>query len=98
MEFVCPDPRARVRAANVRATLDGFKLMPELGRKIIAQHGLKHEDLAADRFILFQPWLNALKHVQATVGPDKVRSIGRNLVDHADFPSSLTDPEAILLA
>jgi hypothetical protein len=96
MEFVCPDPKARVRAANVRATLDAFKLMPELGRKIIAQHGMKLEDLGADRFILVQPWLNALKDVQATVGPDKVRVVGRNLVEHADFPS-LTDPEAILL-
>jgi hypothetical protein len=97
MEFVCPDPKARVRAANVRATIDAFKLMPELGRKIIAQHGLKLEDLGADRFIPVQRWLDALKDVQSTVGPDKVRSVGRNLIDHADFPPSLNDPEGILL-
>jgi len=98
MEFVCPDPKARVRAGNVRATLGAFKLMPELGPRMITQHGLKVEDLNSERFILVQPWLNALKDIQSTVGPDKVRSVGRNLIDHAHFPPSITDPEEILMA
>src|SRR5258708_28027574 len=98
MEFVCPDPKARVRAANVRSTLDAFKLMPQIGRRLIAQHGLKLEELGPDNFILVQNWLDALKDVQQSVGPDKVRAVGRNIIQHADFPPNFKDAESILMA
>jgi hypothetical protein len=98
MEFVCRDPNAVVRAANVQATLDAFKLLPVIGRKLIAQHGLTVDDLAADKFIRVQRWLDALKDIQDTVGPDKVRAVGRNIVEVANFPPEFTDAESILMA
>jgi hypothetical protein len=98
VEFVCPDPRALVRAANVKATLDALKLVPELGRKLIARHGLSFDDLGVDRFILVQPWLDALEEIESTVGADKLRAIGRNIIETATFPPAFTDAESIFLA
>lgn len=95
MEYVCPDPKARVRAANVRATLEAFTLVPALGKRIIESHDLKVDDLRPDNFILVQSWLDALKEIEGHVGPAKVRQVGRNIVEAADIPEG--DTESILL-
>jgi hypothetical protein len=97
MEFVCPDPTATVRAANVKATLDAFTLVPHVGRRLIARHGLELDDLGPDEFILVQRWLDALREIQHAVGPDKVRDVGRNIIESAAFPPSFPGAEAILL-
>lgn len=98
MEFVCPDPTATVRAANVRATLDAFTLVPELGLRIVEKHQLHLEDLRPDNFILVQRWLDALEEIQKKVGPSKIRDVGRNIIGAADFPPVFTTAESILLA
>lgn len=95
MEYVCPDKKARVRAANVRATLEAFKLVPALGKRIIESHHLKVDDLRPDNFILVQSWLDALKEIEGLVGPAKLRQVGRNIVESADIPQG--DTESILL-
>ncbi len=95
MEYVCPDPKARVRAANVRATLEAFTLVPALGKRIIESHDLKVDDLRPDNFILVQSWLDALKEIEGLVGPAKVRQVGRNIVESAAVPEG--DTENILL-
>ncbi|HEV8246891.1 MAG TPA: hypothetical protein VGP93_14030 [Polyangiaceae bacterium] len=96
MDFTCPDPKATVRAANVRATLDAFRLLPELGRRIVERHELSVDDLRPDAWILVQRWLDALKEIQGAVGPAKVREVGRLVVENADIPPIGT--EALLLA
>src|SRR4051812_48011706 len=98
MDFVCPDPKALVRAANVRATLDAFKFVPALGRKIVEKHQLALEDLRPGNFILVQRWLDALKEIQQEVGPNKLREVGRAIVENANFPPHFTDAETMLLA
>jgi hypothetical protein len=97
MEFVSPDPNATVRAANVRATLDAFRLLPEVGRRLIEKHDLRLEDLQPDAFIPVQRWLDALREVQTTVGPSKVREVGRHIIANAEFPPHFKDAEEILL-
>jgi hypothetical protein len=96
MEFICADPRALVRAANVRATLDAFSLVPSLGRRIIAKHKLNLEDLTADKFVLVQSWLDALKEIQEAVGIGLVREVGARIIQNADFPPEFSSVEAIL--
>lgn len=96
MEFVCLDPNAMVRAANVRATLDAFRLAPSLGHQIIARHRLALEDLTPDKFIPLQRWLDALKEIQAEVGAGVVRQVGVHVIRNAAFPPSFTTVEAVL--
>lgn len=97
MEFVSPDAGARVRAANVRATLAAFKLLPKVGRKIAEKYGLGGA-LRADELVPVQQWLDALREIQQTVGPAKVKQVGRNIVENADFPPKFTDAISVLLA
>jgi hypothetical protein len=98
MDFVCPDPNAMVRAANVRATLDAFRLVPSLGRRIVERHHLSVSDLSADKFVAVQRWLDALKDIQNEVGVSVVREVGARIVENADFPPHFDTVEAVLLA
>jgi hypothetical protein len=98
MDFVSPDPNATVRAANVRATIDAFKLVPLMATRIIKKHDLDLADLRPDSFVLVQRWLNALKEIQKEVGPDKLRAVGRAIVENADFPPHFVDAETMLMA
>lgn len=97
MEFVCRDPKATVRAANVRATLDAFRLMPDVGRRLVEKHALSVTDLKPDKFILVQRWLDILAAIQRDVGANKLRSVGWGIIESADFPPHLDDPEDVLL-
>jgi hypothetical protein len=96
MEFVCRDPNATVRAANVRATLDAFLLVPSVGERIVAQHKLDVGDLKPDKFVPVQRWLDALKQIQDTVGNGVVRHVGTRIIENADFPPHFRTVEAIL--
>jgi hypothetical protein len=98
MDFVCNDPKALVRAANVRATIDAFKLVPLMATRIIKKHDLNLVDLRPDSFVLVQQWLNALKEIQKEVGPDKLRAVGRAIVENAEFPPHFVDAETMLMA
>jgi hypothetical protein len=97
MEFVCEDWGALVRAANVRATLDAFSLVPEMGKRLIARHALDLDDLTPDKFVPVQKWLNALKELQDHVGAPGVRRVGTRIVEQADFPPHFDSVESILL-
>lgn len=97
MEFVCTDPRAMVRAANVKATLDAFRVVPGIGKKLIERHELTPSELLPDKFILVQRWLNALREIQSAVGANKVRDVGRGIVENGDFPPVYTDAEDLIL-
>ncbi|MEW5852709.1 MAG: hypothetical protein AB2A00_28245 [Myxococcota bacterium] len=94
MEFVSPDPNATVRAANVKATLEAFKLVPSMGMKLVEKHQLNIQDLTPDNFIPVQRWLDALKELQASVGPSFVRKVGTNIVENAEFPPIFDSLEA----
>jgi hypothetical protein len=96
MDFVCSDPTAVVRAANVRATLDAFELVPSLGQRIIARHRLELQDLTPDKFVPVQRWLDALKEIQETVGPQVVRLVGTRIIEKAHFPPSFRTVDAVL--
>ena len=97
MDFVCPDPNATVRAANVRATLDAFRLVPLMAKRLVERHQLNVADLRPDTFILVQRWLDAMKEIQQEVGGNKLRDVGRAIVENADFPPHYTDAETMLL-
>ncbi len=96
MDFVCNDPSATVRAANVRATLDAFNLVPSVGKRLIARHQLDVRDLTTDNFVPVQRWLDALKEIQESVGTAVVRKVGTRIIENADFPPSFSSVEAIL--
>lgn len=98
MEFICNDPTATVRAANVQATIDAFRLVPLMARRIVEKHHLNLADLRPDKFVLVQHWLDALKEIQHAVGNDKLRAVGRAIVENADFPPHFADAESMLLA
>jgi hypothetical protein len=96
MEFICPDPKALVRAANVRATLDAFMLVPSQGERLIARHRLEVKDLTPDKFVPVQRWLDALKEIQQQVGVGVVRHVGTRIIENAEFPPQYSSVEAIL--
>lgn len=95
MEFVSPDPHAMVRAANVRATLDAFQLRPSLGQRLISKHQLQLEDLRPDAFILVQRWLDTLKELQETVGPNLVHRVGMAILENAEFPPQFATVDTV---
>ena len=98
MEFVCNDPEATVRAANVRATLDAFSLVPSVGQRIAARHGLQIQNLTPDKFVPVQRWLDALREIQLQVGPEVVRSVGIKIIENAHFPPEFATVESVLEA
>jgi hypothetical protein len=98
VEFVCADPQATVRAANVRATLDAFRLVPTMGRRIVEKHKLSPAELLPDNFVLVQRWLDALRDIQAEVGPAVVREVGSRIIENADFPPHFATVENVLEA
>ena len=61
MEFVCNDPEASVRAANVPVTLDAFRLVLPLVQRIVARHRLEARRLTPADFVPVQCWLDALQ-------------------------------------
>lgn len=97
MEFVSRDAEAGMRGSNVRAMLDAFQLIPPLGRYLLEKHGLALEDLRDDHFIPLQRCLDALREIEETVGPDKLREVGRNIIEAAHFPPEYPGAESILL-
>jgi hypothetical protein len=98
MELRCPDPTATVRAENVRATLEAFRLIPSAGKRLVEKHRLKVDDLRPGNTILVQQWLDALGEIQARVGPDVLRSVGTSVVERALFPDRFETVESVLLA
>jgi hypothetical protein len=98
MEFRCPDPKATVRAANVRATLDAFKLVPTMGNRLVERHKLPLHDLKPDNFVPVQRWLDALAEIQSVIGHEVVRSVGAAIIENADFPPHFDSVESVLLA
>jgi hypothetical protein len=96
MEFVCVDREAVVRAANVRATLDAFQLVPAMGERLIARYNLDIKELTEDKFVPVQSWLDALKEIQERLGAPAVRRVGARIIENADFPPHLGSVEAIL--
>ena len=87
-----------MRAANVRATLDAFKLVPSVGKRLVEKHRLAVEDLRPGKTVPVQRWLDALAEIQATVGPEVVRSVGAAIIENADFPPVFASVESVLLA
>jgi hypothetical protein len=97
MEFRCPDPNATVRAANVRATLVAFKLVPSMGNRLVERHHLPPDDLTPDRRVPVQRWLDALSEIQSVVGTEVLRAVGAAIVENADFPLRFDSVESVLL-
>ncbi len=95
MEFVCPDPHAQVRAANVRATLDAFQLRPSIGQRLIERHSLAVSDLRPENFMPVQRWLDALKEIQQEIGTGLVHRVGMALLQNADFPPQFDSIDAV---
>ena len=98
MEFVCADPNATVRAANVRATIEAFEIAPYMAKRLIEKHQLAVSDLRADNFVLVQRWLDALKSIQQQFGDVLLHQTGTRIIENADFPPHFQDVEAVLLA
>jgi hypothetical protein len=98
MEYVSPDPKAQVRALNVRATLDAFDLIPAVGQRIVRSHHLELENLKPDHFIQVQSWLDALKEINAKIGSALVQQVGAKIIENADFPPKFNSVESVLLA
>jgi hypothetical protein len=98
MEYRCPDPGATVRAANVRATLDAFKLVPTMGGRLVEKHKLPLDDLRPDKVVSVQRWLDALAEIQSVIGPEVLRAVGAAIIENADFPPQFNSVESVLLA
>jgi len=96
MEFVCPDPNATVRAANVRATIEAFDIAPNMAKRLMEKHQLV--DLRADNFVLVQRWLDALKSIQQQFGDVLLYQTGTRIIENADFPPQFQDAETVLRA
>lgn len=98
MEFVCADPKATVRAANVCATIEAFDIAPQMAKRLMETHQLALTDLRPDNVVLVQRWLDALKSIQQQFGDVLLHQTGARIIENADFPPHFPDVEAVLLA
>ena len=98
MEFFCSDPQAMVRAGNVQATLNAFKLQPLYAKTLLAPFGLNVEDVQPEQFVPVQRWLDAMKHLQKELGDFVLRQVGQAVAESAVFPQELSSVEAVLEA
>lgn len=98
MEFFCSDPQAMVRAVNVQATLNAFKLQPLYAKTLLAPFGLNVEDVRPDEFVPVQRWLDAMKHLQAELGTFVLRQVGNAVAESAVLPSEFSSVESVLEA
>ena len=97
VELICPDPDAMVRAANVHATLDAFRLLvPTLGRLIVERHHMNIDDFRPDKFVFVQSWLDTLRDIQSEVGTGVVRGVGMRIIENANFPPQFSTLESVL--
>lgn len=96
MEFFCSDPQAMVRAINVQATLNAFKLQPLYAKTLLAPFGLNVEDAQPEQFVPVQRWLDAMKHLQTELGDFVLRQVGQAVAESALFPAELDSVEAVL--
>ena len=82
MEFVCPDPQATVRGANVKATLAAFRTMPSAGEWLIRNHGIEPDELLGRgrhrRVVLARSLVVHLARELTTLSfPEIARGLGR---------------------
>lgn len=98
MEFVCKDPLATVRGANVKATLAGFQTMQSAGQWLIRQHGIEPEQLSPDARVPVQAWLDAMRQLQERSGGRLLEGIGRAIIEAAHFPPELDSVEKVVMA
>jgi hypothetical protein len=98
MEFVCTDPRAMVRATNVRATLDAFKQQPLFAKTLLAPFDLNVENASPEQYVPVQRWLDAMRHLQQELGTFVLRQVGNNVLDNAMIPPELNSVESMLEA
>ena len=98
MEFVCTDPNAQVRAANVLATLTAMQSTPNVAQRMLTRYGLKMEELTEHAFVRLQTWLDMLRDLQSQAGFAAVRRVGRSIIEKAEFPANFTTVESVLRA
>jgi hypothetical protein len=98
MEFFCSDPQAMVRAVNVQATLNAFKLQPLYAKTLLAPFGLNVEDAQPDQFVPVQRWLDAMKHLQKELGDFVLRQVGSGVAESAVLPVEFSTVESVLEA
>lgn len=98
MEFTTFDPGAKVRGANVKATLEALEDVPAYGRELATSHGLNPDTLTEEKLVPVQDWLDALRDIQARVGEPALRDTGTRIVLNAEFPPQYPTVESILLA
>lgn len=96
MEFRCSDPNAQVLAGNVLATLNSFKLVPSVGRRLVERHNLALDRVLPTAYLPVQRWLDALADIQQEVGPNTVRRVGATIVDTAPLPPHMKTREIVL--
>jgi len=87
-----------VRAANVKSTLDAFKLLPAAGIRLIERFHLKLDDLRPDNFVPVQSWLDALHELSRSGNASILRTVGSAIIENADFPPTFQSVEDVLLA
>ena len=98
MEFVCTDPNAEVRAANITATLVAMQSTPMVAERTLKRYGLRAEDLTPDGFVRVQTWLDMLRDLQSQAGFAALRRVGRNIIERAEFPANFSTVEGVLRA
>ncbi|MBL4687153.1 MAG: hypothetical protein JKY37_21330 [Nannocystaceae bacterium] len=76
--------------------MDAFRLRPSLGERLIKSHGLELEDVGPESFIEVQRWLNALKDLRETVGPNVLHRVGMAMLKLAEFPPQFDKLDMVL--
>jgi hypothetical protein len=83
-----------VNGETVLSMVAGMGIFAEMGRGILAEHGIS--DPRAGQWYSQQHWLDAFKSISAKVGDRTLTSIGRKILESAQWPPAVDSVEGAL--
>jgi hypothetical protein len=87
VQFEAIDPRVEVNGETVLAVVAGMGAFRSAALQLLAENGIELPE--PGRWYPQQSWLNAFKVIAERVGDATLRSIGRAIPEHAQWPPAL---------
>ena len=93
-QFKAFAPKVEVNGETVLSVVEGMGAFKEVGRKILAEHGLQNAQ--AGQWYPQQAWLDAFQAIATKVGAGTLTAIGKTIPENAKWPPQVDTLEKAL--